>query len=85
MSTSYRLSIRMDHAAALQKLLVFLGDWHTLANFQPVLMKAYYNVDLKEIVMVSGFRGETLNSVENAHISRGHTHSLYKCGKHCIS
>lgn len=47
----------------LEKLLIFPGDWHTLANFQPVLMKVYYAAGLKELALACGHRGETLSAL----------------------
>ena len=43
-------------------------------NFQPVLIKAYYHAGLKELAKRSGFRAETLQSLENcSHFKRTHS------------
>ena len=49
---------------ALKNILIFPGDWHILKNFQQVLMKQYYHFGLKDIASNSGFRAETLSSLE---------------------
>ena len=41
-----------------------LGIGTFLANFQPVLRKIFYHADLKDLAKASGFRGETLTSLE---------------------
>ena len=58
------MSIKNQYGSALQKLLILPGDWHILKNFQPVLMKVYYHVGLRELAKSSGYHGTTLKSLE---------------------
>ncbi len=60
----YLMQIKKSYGSLLTKLLIFPGDWHVLANLQPVLLKIYYHAGLKELAQVSGFKGETLTSLE---------------------
>ena len=59
------MNIKQQYRVAFQKLIVFPGDWHTLKNYQPVLMKVYYHMGLKELAMSCGFRSSTLKSLES--------------------
>ena len=58
------IKIKSQYREAMNKLLIFPGDWHSLKNFQEVLLKQYFHSGLKEIAMESGFRGSTLTSLE---------------------
>ena len=46
-----------------EDIIPFPGDWHLLKNFQPVLMKIFYDAGLKQPAQESGFRAETLTSL----------------------
>ena len=48
----------------LNWLIPFIGDWHLLHNLHSVLMKVYFDAGLKELAQSSGFRGETLTSLQ---------------------
>ncbi len=58
------MKIKQTYGQLLKKLLIFPGDWHLLANLQPLLLKIYFHAGLKEIAEASGFKGETLTSLE---------------------
>ena len=58
------MELKTIYGILLEKLLIFPGDWHIMANIQPVLMKIYYHAGLKELAQISGFKGETLTSLE---------------------
>ena len=57
-------NIKHHYGSELDRLLIFPGDWHILKNYQEVLMKVYYSCGLKELAKCSGFRAETLTSLE---------------------
>ena len=58
------MNIKRLYGAELDQLLIFPGDWHTLYNYQPVLMKIYYHTGLMELAKACGHRGETLTALQ---------------------
>ena len=59
------MNIKHLYGRAVQKLLIFPSDWHTLKNLRPVLMKVYYSAGLREVAKSSGYCGKTLSSLES--------------------
>lgn len=58
------MKIKQTYGQLLHELLIFPGDWHLLANLQPVLLEIYLHAGLKELTEASDFKGETLTSLE---------------------
>ena len=56
--------VKKVYGSALENLLIFPGDWHIQKNYQPVLMKAYYHTGLLDIAKATGYKAETLKSLE---------------------
>ncbi len=57
-------NLKRHYGESLKKLLIFPGDWHTLKNFQSVLVKVYFAAGLGDIAKVTGYRGTTLLSLQ---------------------
>lgn len=49
----------------LEKLLIFLGDWHILKTYQSTLMKAYYGSGLESIAQYAGYSDSALAKCAN--------------------
>lgn len=54
--------IKHEYSVELQWMVPFPGDWHTLKNLQPVLMKVFWHAGLCELAL-SCHRGATLTAV----------------------
>ena len=66
-------SLKLDYGEELSWLLPFPGDFHILKNLQPVLSKVYFDIGLKQLAIASGFRGETLTSLQKcSHFKKTH-------------
>ena len=67
-------SLKLDYGSELSWLQPFPGDFHILKNFQPVLSKIYFDIGLKQLAGASGFRGETLGSLQRcSHFKKTHS------------
>ncbi|CAH1775834.1 unnamed protein product, partial [Owenia fusiformis] len=68
----YILKLRQDYGDILDWVIPWMGDWHILKNFQPILMKIYWDAGWKEIAQKT-HKGSTLTSLANAkHFKRTH-------------
>ena len=56
--------LKQQYGADLDWVILFIGDWHLLSNYQSVLMKVYYDAGLKDLAESSGRRGETLTFIK---------------------
>ena len=66
-------NIKIDYGEKLSWLLPFPGDFHILMNYQPVLMKVYFDAALRQIASMCGFKGETLTSLQKcSHFKNTH-------------
>ena len=66
-------NIKIYYGEKLSWLLPFPGDFHILMNYQPVLSKVYFDVALKQVASMCGFKGETLTSLQKcSHFKKTH-------------
>ena len=56
-------ALRLRYRDHLKWLLPFPGDWHTLWNYQKVLMKIYSDAGLVQLAKEAGHRAETLTTL----------------------
>ena len=66
-------SVKLDYGEQLSWLIPFPGDFHVLLNYQPILLKVYFEAGLKQIASAAGFKGETLTSLRKCSHFK-HTH-----------
>ena len=59
-------AIRIEYGDNVNWLIPIPGDWHTLYNYQKVLMKPYYDAGLVNLAKKAGFRSETLKSLKTS-------------------
>ena len=62
---SHLQAIKSEYGSTMDWLIPFIGDWHVLKNLQPVLIKIYFDVGLKQLANVSGHKGETLKALSS--------------------
>ena len=58
-------SLASTYPEEYKNFVPFPGDRHILKNYQPVLMKVFYEAGIKQIAEATGYRGETLTSLAN--------------------
>ena len=59
------VNIKRQYGVALEKSIIFPGYWHLLKNFQPILIKVYYNAGLRELAKSCGFQSAILQSLQS--------------------
>ncbi|XP_072175113.1 LOW QUALITY PROTEIN: uncharacterized protein [Diadema setosum] len=47
------LNLKKEYGQSLDWMLPFLGDWHTLKNYQEVIMKIFWHAGLKEVAKLA--------------------------------
>jgi hypothetical protein len=60
---TYDILQKVKREHSLRWLIVFLGDWHILYNYQKVLMKAYWDAGLMQLAQAAGYKGEALTTL----------------------
>ena len=53
--------------------LAISGEGHKLKNYQPILMKLYFHVGLRELALDAGYKGSNLSALESSSNFK-HTH-----------
>ena len=48
-------SLKHEYGDELSWMLPYPGGWHTLKNYQPALLKAYYDAGLKDMARAAGY------------------------------
>ncbi|CAH1799207.1 unnamed protein product [Owenia fusiformis] len=71
----YVVKLKEEYGELLDWVIPFLGDWHALKNYQPVIMKIYWDAGLKEIAETT-HRGATLTSLAGTSSFRRTHHFL---------
>ena len=52
---THLINLKCEYGEALRWLVAFPGEFHTLRNYQEVVMKAYWDAGLKQLAAASGF------------------------------
>ena len=55
-------SLKAEYGTDLSWLIIFLGDWHILKNYQEVLFKVYYDRGLMELARASGYQPKSVGT-----------------------
>ena len=48
-------SIKFEYGKEMDWAIPFPGDWHTLKNYQPAVIKPYFDAGLKDLASVAGY------------------------------
>ena len=63
-------SLKHEYGDKLQWVIPYPGNWHTLKNYQPALLKAYFDAGLKDMARAAGY---SVNQIYNcSHFKRVH-------------